>query len=101
VRREEAEAIDRERRIVLLTTITIFFYFSFVFSRPPGEPASSTPLLPEITGPFEVEVTVRWDDLTKRSWQTALEYSNADDTNANAIWFGQGTSTIAGRRFLG
>jgi hypothetical protein len=58
----------------------------------PGEPVSSTPPLPEITGPFEVEVTVRWDDLTKRSWQTVLEYSNAD-TNANAIWFGQGTNT--------
>jgi hypothetical protein len=70
-----------------------------------GEPQSPTPHLPDISGAFELEVTVRWDDLVKPTtkggggWQTVVEYSN-DDTNAHAIWFGQGKTRQDDKRHI-
>jgi hypothetical protein len=62
-----------------------------------GEPPP-IPQLPEITGAFEFEVTARWDDLSRKSWQTVFEYSNVD-TSENAVWFGQGTKISNGLHY--
>ena len=47
------------------------------------------PVLPEIEGPFEVEIKVRINDDTIDAFQTVFEWSDASQDNL--IWFGQST----------
>lgn len=45
------------------------------------------PALPEIIGPFSVQLKVRFNAISASEWQTLFEYSRPDNDN-DTIWFG-------------
>ena len=52
-----------------------------------GADPTGDPVLPEIEGPFEVEIKVRFNDDTPSVFQTIFEWS--DVSQDNMVWFGQ------------
>lgn len=56
-----------------------------------GGNLSGSPTLPEIEGPFEVQIKVRFNDNSTDRYHALFEYSTPSTSHDDSVWFGQYT----------